>query len=112
MGLLDEAIREHLELKRRRGGDPSEIAREEHEALAPVFGEAPVAQAPAQEEDAAPAELAAQPPAEQPHAEDFSSVGQETAELDMQSVLGSEEMLTEEHAAPEPGPGQERLSFE
>jgi hypothetical protein len=47
--------------------------------------------------------------------EDFSSVGQETAELDMQTVLGSEEMLTEEHAAPpppEPGPDQERLSFE
>ena len=37
MGLLDEAIREHLELKRRRGADPSAIAREEREALAPVF---------------------------------------------------------------------------
>jgi len=33
MGLLDEAIREHLELKRRRGADPGEIAREEQEAL-------------------------------------------------------------------------------
>ena len=32
MGLLDEAIREHLELKRRRGGDPSAIAREERDA--------------------------------------------------------------------------------
>jgi hypothetical protein len=37
MGLLDEAIREHLELMRRRGADPSAIAREEREALAPVF---------------------------------------------------------------------------
>lgn len=36
MGLLDDAIREHLELKRRRGADPSEIAREETEALGPV----------------------------------------------------------------------------
>jgi hypothetical protein len=36
MGDLDEAIREHLELKRRRGADPAEVAREEHEALAPV----------------------------------------------------------------------------
>jgi hypothetical protein len=36
MGLLDDAIREHLELKRRRGADPSEIAREEAEALGPV----------------------------------------------------------------------------
>jgi hypothetical protein len=36
MGLLDDAIREHLALKRRRGADPSEIAREETEALGPV----------------------------------------------------------------------------
>jgi len=36
MGDLDEAIREHLELKRRRGADPAEVAREEQEALAPV----------------------------------------------------------------------------
>lgn len=36
MGLLDDAIREHLELKRRRGADPAEIARMEQEALGPV----------------------------------------------------------------------------
>jgi hypothetical protein len=36
MGLLDDAIREHLDLKRRRGGDPAEIARSEQEALGPV----------------------------------------------------------------------------
>lgn len=36
MGLLDDAIREHLELKRRRGADPSEIERLEREALGPV----------------------------------------------------------------------------
>jgi len=36
MGELDEAIREHLELKRRRGADPAEVAREEQEALSPV----------------------------------------------------------------------------
>ena len=36
MGLLDDAIREHLELKRRRGADPSEIDRQESEALGPV----------------------------------------------------------------------------
>jgi hypothetical protein len=36
MGLLDDAIREHLDLKRRRGADPTEIAREETEALGPV----------------------------------------------------------------------------
>lgn len=36
MGLLDDAIREHLELKRRRGADPTEIERAEREALGPV----------------------------------------------------------------------------
>jgi hypothetical protein len=35
MGLLDDAIRDHLELKRRRGADPSEVEREENEALGP-----------------------------------------------------------------------------
>jgi hypothetical protein len=33
MGLLDDAIREHLELKRRRGADPGEVERQEHEVL-------------------------------------------------------------------------------
>src|SRR6185312_15546881 len=36
MGLLDDAIREHLELKRRHGADPSEVTRQEHEALGPA----------------------------------------------------------------------------
>jgi len=30
---LGDAIREHLELKRRRGGDPDEIAAQERDAL-------------------------------------------------------------------------------
>jgi hypothetical protein len=36
MGLLDDAIREHLELKRQHGADASEIDRLEQEALGPV----------------------------------------------------------------------------
>lgn len=36
MGLLDDAIREHLELKRSHGADPGEVARAEREALGPV----------------------------------------------------------------------------
>jgi hypothetical protein len=47
MGLLDDAIREHLDLKRRRGADPSEIAREEAEALGPVRRDAPGEEEPA-----------------------------------------------------------------
>ena len=33
MGLLDDAIREHLELKRKHGADPNDVARQEQEAL-------------------------------------------------------------------------------
>jgi hypothetical protein len=35
MGQLDDAIREHLELKRRRGADSNEVARQEQEAFGP-----------------------------------------------------------------------------
>jgi len=49
MGLLDDAIREHLDLKRRRGADPAEVARLEQEALGPVRREpAPAEDAPAE----------------------------------------------------------------
>jgi hypothetical protein len=95
MGLLDEAIREHLELKRRRGADPSAIAREEREALAPVFPDES-ADDDGDSADGAPEAVEIEPaavPADEarPHEEDrladLSTVGQETAELDMQAVL-------------------------
>jgi len=65
MGLLDEAIREHLELKRRQGADPGEVQRLEGEALGPpraepVPGEAeasPQAE-PEQDDEVAAAEAA------------------------------------------------------
>ena len=71
MGLLDDAIREHLELKRRHGADPDEVSRQEREALgAPVRGEfakregeaaADAADEPAEErEDVAEAEVPAE----------------------------------------------------
>jgi hypothetical protein len=36
MGILDDAIREHLDLKRRRGADPADVERDERDALGPV----------------------------------------------------------------------------
>jgi hypothetical protein len=99
MGLLDEAIREHLELKRRQGADPSEIARKEREALNPAFPEEAVALdevlgAAPHDTPVVPGELepAGVPPVEdyaalEAQVEDFSNVGQETAELDMRAVL-------------------------
>ncbi|HEX5852289.1 MAG TPA: hypothetical protein VFY36_04280 [Solirubrobacteraceae bacterium] len=101
MGLLDEAIREHLELQRQQGADPGEIARKEREALEPVLPDEPATWG----GDASPAldgahaeaalDLAAEEP--MPHSQaatpdsegdvDFSTVGQETVEIDMREVL-------------------------
>ena len=76
MGLLDEAIREHLELKRRRGADPGVVAREEQEALGPAV-RAPVAAPPepeATEVDGADAAPAEEPALEVPPAPDEVAV--------------------------------------
>jgi hypothetical protein len=51
MGLLDDAIREHLDLKRRRGADPAEVERAEREALGPVRRNPAPAEVPAAEDD-------------------------------------------------------------
>jgi hypothetical protein len=56
MGLLDDAIREHLELKRRRGADTAEVARQEQEAFGPPRrGDFEVAPALATEDEPQPA---------------------------------------------------------
>jgi hypothetical protein len=76
MGLLDDAIREHLDLKRKHGANPEEVAKQEREALGPArrgeFAQpagdepaAPAAPAPAPEEPAGVADPTAAP-AEQP----------------------------------------------
>jgi len=109
MGLLDDAIREHLELKRRNGADPGEVAREQQEALTPVFPDASAAsdrdaehqaesaagdvgEAVPAAADAAPAPYQPDPGADRTVEDaaataDPSSTGQETVELDMESVL-------------------------
>jgi len=75
MGLLDDAIREHLELKRRRGADAEEVTRLEQEALGPPqrgeFAGATAPAEPAEGADAAPdrAEEAAAPDHPEPEPE-------------------------------------------
>ena len=79
MGLLDEAIREHLELKRRRGADAEEVTRQEQEALGapqraefadaapavpPAEAAEPVAPEPDEPDEPAPPEDAPLPPQE------------------------------------------------
>lgn len=91
MGLLDEAIRDHLELKRRRGADPSIVAREEHEALSPppVGPEMPRYEAGEGETaaDSTPAPDGLEGPGYVPR---FAGAApaQETAELDMALEMG------------------------
>jgi hypothetical protein len=115
MGLLDDAIREHLELKRRRGADPGEVAREQREALAPVPREeradesggvataedVTVEAAAPGDSDTVPSSAdgatpvgderllgdSADAPTDVTGSGDSSAVIQETAELDMQTVL-------------------------
>jgi hypothetical protein len=116
MGLLDDAIREHLELKRRRGADPGEVAREQREALDvaveekrsdlqteisdevhPAAMQDPVRAAPTDLSTDATGGEAAQPPLD------------ETAELDMSSVLGAEESAV---ATPATSGEQDSLEWE
>jgi hypothetical protein len=83
MGLLDDAIKEHLELKRRRGADPGEIARQETEALGPVRrGEvdlavrptpAPVDEEPAYEDEEPFGESGPRPSGHEPEPEEESA---------------------------------------
>ena len=79
MGFLEEAIREHLDLQRRRGGDPRQIAIAEREALEPLVpGQTPEwAQGPAlfDHEQPAPAQL-------EPSGRPLIEPGQVTAQAD------------------------------
>jgi hypothetical protein len=105
MGLLENAIREHLELKRQQGADPGEIAQKEREALEPVDPGEPATWGmehdPAVEgfgmeygEEPAPeSQAAVQDDSLQARAMELSSVGQETAEIDMREVFGELEEI-------------------
>jgi hypothetical protein len=103
MGLLDDAIRDHLELKRLRGADPGEVAREQKEALTPVLGDEDatadedpllsledfnIASAPTTPSVGETTDGDAQPTSQLALGADLGTGGQETAELDMRTVLG------------------------
>jgi len=90
MGLLDDAIREHLDLKRRRGADPEEVASAEQEALGPPGRPTPL-------EDAASASAAELEPDEVAAAPDepFDVFADEEIEAD---EVPSEDRLEAEPA--------------
>ena len=96
MGLLDDAIREHLELKRKHGANPEDVARQEDEALGQGGPRAEFAQPAAEPEAQAPPEPEAAPVEPPPAARE--------PEPEPQPQPGTEEdpWLVEELADPEP----------
>jgi hypothetical protein len=96
MGLLDDAIREHLELKRRHGANPDEVERQEREVLGAArrgeFAPSPEAK-PAAPFDAEEPRAAAPPePDEPPEFDDRTRVVDEVAPEEVEAP-----------EAPEPG---------
>jgi hypothetical protein len=87
MGLLDDAIREHLELKRQHGADPEEVSRQEREALG----------AARKAEFAKPADSDERPEAE-------SEPAEPEAEAPVEAVVEPEAEPVEPEAKPEPEP--------
>jgi hypothetical protein len=139
MGLLDDAIREHMELKRLRGADPGDLARQERDALGPVERERDLEEPALEDGEHGDHEDEGHHPTQDvldhadpahgngthgdselsgdPHPErgpDFANVGQETAELDMRTVLDGhlEDGVEEAPSIPGETPGQERLWFD
>lgn len=102
MGLLDDAIREHLELKRKHGAAPTDVAQQEAEAFGPVRREPapePVAEELVEEEEAY---------SDEPIAEELEVVDEpvapapEAAEPEVYAAEPLEEEPVAETAQPEP----------
>ena len=88
MGLLDDAIREHLELKRLRGADPSDVAREQDAALGPALRpEQPESAPPPVHSETAHGHEGSTAGAASPGFASDSSAGQETVEINMEAEL-------------------------
>ena len=106
MGTLDDAIREHLELKKRSGASEEEVKRLESEAFGPVRRE-PAAPAPAAADDEEdlepPTTVVPREPEQEPEAEsDAEPVAEE------QEVAPPEPFLS----APPPAPATSRSWLE
>jgi hypothetical protein len=106
MGVLDDAIREHLELKRKHGAPEEELRRQEEEALAPVRREVAPPDEVEVEGDGEAAAAAQEPPVE-PVAEAAEPAG--PAPFDAETSLLAEpelEPFPEEEAPAVPQPAE------
>jgi hypothetical protein len=100
MGLLDDAIREHLELRRLRGVDSSKVSYEEQEALGSMLGVLDAAANRAEIPRALGRDFASND-ADAPCEPKSSHEGQETMEFDMMSVLGADSIEMDGCAKPD-----------
>jgi hypothetical protein len=109
MGLLDDAIREHLELKRLRGADPGGVARQEQEALGALRHDGMSDEEHHGEESAGSvsANISLSVENESAAVPNLSSVSQETVEIDMKTVLDSDK----QGAGPPQASGSEQQSL-
>ncbi len=114
MGILDDAIREHLELKRQHGVPEDELQRQEDEALGPARRD--VAQQPEDDAELAPAQTATAE-ADEPAPEETAL--EETALFDMEGDASEAEAeaaapvapATEEHEVPEDAAAREETAI-
>jgi hypothetical protein len=106
MGILDDAIKEHLELKRKHGAPEEVVQRQQEEALGPVRREAAPqpesaeAEAEVTDDDAVVAEPAAEAPAEGTQPAPADADGEQL--FDGEAVIAEEPPPVEEVAAAEP----------
>jgi hypothetical protein len=117
MGVFDEAIREHLELKRRHGADPGEVAQLERRALGPA--EEPLGWEPDEPDRASRDDLqdgstyaeAEESAAASPYSAHRDSgravaserVQEETVEIEMSELFASSEDVRDAAGSAEPG---------
>ena len=109
--MLDDAIREHLELKRQRGADAEEVSRQESEALGPVVRESAAERQRAQVSPAAPAappqEQAAPPATESPAEEHPPEPAQELIAAPEPAPVPEPDPIPEPELVVEPEPEPE-----
>jgi hypothetical protein len=127
MGVLDDAIREHLELKRQHGVPEEELQRQEEEALGPARRDVAPAES-ADDEAAAEPELHDQetmlrePEAEEPASPPTEESPAESAPFDAATELSapepeaggavSENVAEAHEPEPEPEPAEDRFADE
>ena len=109
MGLLDDAIREHLELKRKHGAPDEELQRKENEALGPARRDFLPAEPEAQDAEAAPVPRDEPAPEREPAAAQAEPAGwldeeEPPAAVEAPAPIETPAPPPPEPAAPEPEP--------